>query len=144
VTLMVYAPDGLAVVLNLLRDGLGPDVQVFSRMPDHFDEHMPMVLIHRSGGQSKAPKFYDSYLLNVQCWAGGPGVPDPALVTYELADDIRRILWEAVLQQQTTPDGWLIGIRESSAPQELPENDQPLYSRFVATYELHVRHQLVA
>ncbi len=141
---MAYSVDGLDVILELLRRGLGPGVTVVSRLPDDVTKYMPIVLIHRTGGASVAPRFFDRYLILLQNWAGGPGSADPSRESFELAERCRGVLWEAVLQQHTTEAGWLVDMRESSAPQELPESDLPLYHRYVATYELKVRRPPLA
>lgn len=135
-----YSTDGIDVLLTLLRSRMTvPGVTVVSRMPDELPSYVPLVLVRRTGGQSRAPRFFDDFLVNVQCFAGGVGVHDPGAVAYELAEDVRRVLWEALLHQHVTPAGWIVDVRESSAPEELPDSDMPLFSRFVAVYDLRIR-----
>lgn len=136
---MPYSVDGLDVILALLRAGVPDGLTVVSRLPDNLPDFAPIALVHRTGGASTSPRFFDRYLVNVQNWAGGPDVEDPSRDAFEHAEAVRGVLWQAVLEQATTPKGWLVDMRESSAPQELPESDLPLYCRYTATYELKVR-----
>lgn len=137
-----YSVDYLDVLLELLRTDLTfPGVTVMSRIPDHITEHLPLVVIRRVGGDSTHPWFFDVPWINVQCWCDDrhPGA-DPFRAAGDLADDVRRVLWEAWRTQRVVPDlGWIGYIRESTAPQEISDVDRPFLGRYSATYELRVR-----
>lgn len=135
-----FSVDYLNVVLALLRADM-PDVKVMSRIPDGITEHLPLVVIRRAGGDSPAPEFYDEPWINVQCWcADTPGGLDAFTAAFRLADQVRGILWTAYRTQRVLPGlGWLVNIRESTAPQEVSDPDRPFLGRYTATYELRVR-----
>jgi hypothetical protein len=137
-----YSVDYLDVLLELLRQDLTfPDVKVMSRIPDHITEHIPLVVIRRVGGDSTHPWFWDQPWINVQCWVDNNGpTGDPFRDAGDLADDVRRVLWEAWRTQRVVPGlGWIGYIRESTAPQEISDVDRPFLGRYSATYELRVR-----
>lgn len=137
-----YSVDYLDVLLELLRVDLRyPGVTTMSRVPDHITEYLPLVVIRRVGGDSPAPRFYDTPWINVQCWAGEQGPSgDPFRDAGDLADDVRRVLWEAYETQRVLPGlGWVSWIRESTAPQEISDVDRPFLGRYAATYELRIR-----
>jgi len=137
-----FSVDYLDVLLELLRlDLTFPDVQVMSRIPDHITEYLPLVVIRRVGGDSNYPEFFDRPWINVQCWCGNQGPSgDPFRDAGDLADDVRRVFWEAWKTQRVVPGlGWIGWIRESSAPQEISDVDRPFLGRYAATYELRVR-----
>lgn len=137
-----YSVDYLDVLLELLRTDLTfPGVRVMSRIPDHITEYLPLVVIRRVGGDSPAPRFYDVPWINVQCWCDDrhPGA-DPFRAAGDLADDVRRVLWEAYETQRVLPGlGWVSWVRESTAPQEISDVDRPFLGRYSATYELRIR-----
>lgn len=135
-----YSVDWLDVVLPLLRDELD-GVQVMSRIPDQILRWLPLVVVRRTGGDSPAPRFYDTVLVNVQCFCA-PDLDgtDQYRAASDLADQVRGIFWRAVLNQQVvTGQGWLSDIRESGAPIEISDPDVPELGRFTATYELRIR-----
>jgi hypothetical protein len=139
-----FSVDYLDVLLDLLRGELDPSVKVMTRIPDHIDQHLPIVVIRRVGGDSRYPEFYDVPWINVQCWTAPPADPDTepdALRTAsDLADDVRRIFWTAYRTQQIVAGkGWIGSMRESTAPQEIGDIDRPLLGRYTATYEMRVR-----
>jgi hypothetical protein len=137
-----FSVDYLDVLLELLRQDLTfPDVTVMSRIPDHITEYLPLVVIRRVGGDSPWPEFYDIPWINVQCWVGDAGpTGDPFRDAGDLADDVRRVLWEAWKTQRVVSGlGWIGAIRESTAPQEISDVDRPFLGRYSATYELRVR-----
>jgi hypothetical protein len=141
-TLQRYSVDYLDVLLELLRVDLRyPGATVMSRVPDHITEFLPLVVIRRVGGDSPAPRFYDTPWINVQCWVGEQGpTGDPFRDAGNLADDVRRVLWEAYETQRVLPGlGWVSWIRESTAPQEISDVDRPFLGRYAATYELRIR-----
>jgi hypothetical protein len=138
-----FSVDYLDVVMALLRAELTTSgVQVMSRIPDHLDDYLPLVVIRRVGGDSPAPEFYDVPWINVQCWCADPRTvdSDQFRAASDLADDVRRVLWTAWQTQQVIPGlGWIGAIRESAAPQEVSDTDRPFLGRYSATYELRVR-----
>jgi hypothetical protein len=137
-----YSVDYLDVLLELLRLDLQfPDVKVMTRIPDSLPNHVPLVVIQRVGGDSTHPWFFDQPWINVQCWCDDKGpTGDPSRDAADLADDVRRVLWEAWRNQRVVPDhGWITYIRESSGPREIADNDRPFLGRYSATYELRVR-----
>lgn len=137
-----YSVDYLDVLLELLRvDLVFPDVQVMSRIPDEITRYLPLVVIRRVGGDSTHPKFFDVPWINVQCWIDESGpTGDPFRDAADLADDVRRVLWEAWKTQRVVPGlGWIGAIRESTAPQEISDVDRPFLGRYTATYELRIR-----
>lgn len=146
-----YSVDYLDVTMALLRTQLplvrdpgDPTVKVMSRIPDHIDRFLPLVVLHRTGGDSPVPWAYDEPWLNIQCWTAPPADPDSELdanrTAFILADQVRRILWTALYTQQVVAGkGWIVNVRESSAPQEIGDIDRPQLGRYTATYELRVR-----
>lgn len=137
-----FSVDYLDVLLELLRVDLTfPDVQVMSRIPDEITRYLPLVVIRRIGGDSPAPKFYDIPWINVQCWTDENGpTGDPFRDAADLADDVRRVFWEAWKTQRVVPGlGWIGAIRESTAPQEISDVDRPFLGRYTATYEMRIR-----
>lgn len=137
-----FSVDYLDVLLELLRlDLTFPDVTVMSRVPDHITDYLPLVVIRRVGGDSPWPEFYDVPWINVQCWCDDRYPDsDPFRAAGDLADNVRRVLWEAWVTQRVVPDlGWISAIRESTAPQEVSDVDRPFLGRYSATYELRIR-----
>lgn len=137
-----YAPDVLDILLELIREAL-PDVAVRSAIPDGVPGLVPLVVLRRIGGSSVRPKFWDGCLMNVQCWAAGDGDDiDPARAAGDLADSVRRTLWEALESQTVTTYGHIIGLRETQGPMEIGDVDLPHLARFSATYNVRVRPAL--
>jgi hypothetical protein len=136
---MTFSVDPMDVLLPLLRSGLPGTVHVFSRVPDQVPEYLPLVVIRRTGGSSDAPTFLDVPWINVQCWAAAAGDLDAARNAHNLADDVRRVLWEAWANQTVTDAGWIARVRESSAPEEINDPDVPMFGRYQATYEIWIR-----
>lgn len=136
-----FSVDYFDVVMELLRQEL-PDVTVMSKIPDELTRYLPLVVLRRIGGDSAAPEFYDDPWLNIQCWADEDPVNgiDASRAAFNLADAIRGVLWRAFRTQQVVEGyGWIISVRESSAPQEIPDEALPHLGRYSATYELRVR-----
>lgn len=136
-----FCVDYLDVLLELLREEM-PDVTVMTRIPDGLTSFLPLVVIRRVGGDSPAPEFYDEPWMNVQCWCDNDysNNIDAFTAAGNLADRVRGILWTAYRTQRVMAGrGWLVNIRESSAPQEISDPDRPLIGRYAATYELRVR-----
>lgn len=136
-----FTVDWLDVVMDLLRGDM-PGVKVMSRIPDQLIDHLPLVVVRRVAGDSPAPEFYDEPWVNVQCWAADPGTPDSDAyrAASDLADQVRGVLWRAYRTQRViTGRGWLVNMRESTAPQEISDPDVPFLGRYSATYELRVR-----
>lgn len=135
---MAWSVDPLDVVLGLLRPAL-TGVTVVSKVPDKIPAVVPLVVIRRTGGSSFAPAFYDEPYINVQCWAGPAGDIDQHRAAFNLADDVRRVLWTSWTSQTTTPYGHIAHLRESQGPEDTPDLDLPFIGRFMATYELRLR-----
>lgn len=140
---MTFSVDPMDVMLPLLRRGFDrldrPEVAVMSLAPDDIPSVVPLVVIRRTGGSSDAPRFWDQPWFNVQCWAAPSEAADARRNAHNLADQVRRIIWEAWEDQTVTPAGWISNVRESSAPEEINDPDLPHYSRYQATYELRIR-----
>lgn len=137
-----FSVNYLDILLDLLREDLGPGVQVMTRTPDEITEFLPLVVIRRIGGDSPAPWFYDIPWINVQCFCADPRTPgmDQFRAAGDLADAVRGSLWTAWRTQRViNGKGWIGAIRESSAPQEISDVDRPFLGRYAATYELRVR-----
>jgi hypothetical protein len=136
-----FTVDVLDVLLGLLRPAL-PGVTVFPYIPDGVTTFMPLVVIRRTGGDSLAPEFYDTPLINVQCWCADDrdNNIDASRAASDLADQVRGILWTAYRTQQVVPAlGWIGAIRESTGPLEISDPDLPNYGRYSATYDLRIR-----
>ncbi len=136
-----FCVDYLDVLLELLREEM-PDVTVMTRIPDGLPAFLPLVVIRRVGGDSPAPEFYDEPWMNVQCWCDNDDVNNIDAFTAAgiLADRVRGVLWTAYRTQRVMAGrGWLVNMRESTAPQEISDPDRPLIGRYAATYELRVR-----
>lgn len=136
-----FCVDYLDVLLELLREEM-PEVRVMTRIPDGLHALLPLVVIRRVGGDSPAPEFYDEPWINVQCWCANDDTNniDSFTAAGILADRVRGILWTAYRTQRVIAGrGWLVNMRESTAPQEISDPDRPLVGRYAATYELRVR-----
>lgn len=136
---MTFSVDPMDVLLPILRDGLPDGVTVRSRTPDPLPPYVPLVVIRRTGGSSDHPEVIDVPWINVQCWSGPVGDMDAFRAAHNLADDVRRVLWEAWANQTVTEAGWIRRVRESSAPEEINDPDVPHFGRYQATYELWLR-----
>jgi hypothetical protein len=137
-----FTVDFLDVLLDLLRDKLGDDVWVMSRIPDGVEDYLPLVVIRRTGGSPVRPDFYDQPWVNVQCWCADD--PDSGIDQYraasDLADQVRGIFWNAWRTQEVVPGkGHIAWYRESTSPIEISDPDLPLLGRFSATYDLRIR-----
>lgn len=136
-----FTVDVLDVLLGLLRPAL-PGVTVFPYIPDKVPSYVPLVVVRRTGGDSLAPEFYDTPLINVQCWCKDDrdNAVDASRAASDLADQVRGILWTAYRTQQVIPGlGWIGAIRESTGPLELTDPDLTNYGRYTATYDLRIR-----
>ena len=138
-----FSVNEMDVMLPLLRRGFArlgrPEVNVMSLAPDDIPSFVPLVVVRRTGGSSEAPRFWDQPWLAIQCWDAPTDTADARRNAHDLADQVRRIIWEAWETQTTTPAGWIANVRESSAPEEINDPDLPLFSRYQATYELRIR-----
>lgn len=136
-----FSVDYLDLILAMLREDL-PGVTVVTRIPDNIQNYLPLVSVQRVGGDSPAPEFYDEPWVNIQSWCEDDRVTgiDSFRAAENLADQVRGILWTAWRTQRVVPGlGWLVNIRESTAPLEVSDPDRPLVGRYSATYELRVR-----
>ena len=138
-----FSVDPMDVLLPILRLGL-PGVTVRSRTPDPLPDYLPLVVIRRTGGSSDHPRFLDVPWINVQCWSAPTSTKDAARAAHDLADDVRRVLWEAWENQLVVPAGWIRRIREFSAPEEINDLDVPHFGRYAATYEIWIRRPVDA
>src|SRR5690606_41428112 len=110
--------------------------------PDEMASVLLLVLLRRIGGEYAAPELYDVQCQNIQCWADEDPVngTEASRAAFNLADAIRGVLWRAFRTQQVVEGyGWIISVREASAPQEIPDEALPHLGRYSATYELRVR-----
>lgn len=133
-----WAGEAERVPLLLLRAGL-PGVTVRASIPDGLVELLPLVVVRRVTGSSLAPRFWDGPSINVQCWADRTDDRDPVAAASDLADQVRRVLWEAWTAQTVTSAGHIVQLRESQGPMEVVDPDLPRIGRFVASYQLRVR-----
>lgn len=141
--------DGIAVTLQLLRDGLPalrtgqPAAQVFEALPDHLLDEIPAVVIQRTAGASDAPRFHSRFWLHWQCWSAaetGPSPKDPFQAAFVLSQQVVRVLFEAWEAQTVTPYGHLLRFRESSGGTRFTDPDQPHIGRYDGVVELWVRN----
>lgn len=135
---MTFSVDPMDVLLPILRTGL-PGVTVFSRLPDNLPSFVPLVVVRRTGGGSENPDLLDIPFLSVECWAAGDVDLDAPRKAHLLADDVRRVLWTAWRAQTVTSAGWINRVRETSAPEEVPDPLAPQLGRYQATYEIRIR-----
>lgn len=137
---MAWSVDPMDVVLGILRPAL-PGVTVLSREPDPIPPLVPLVVCRQTGGSSFGPRFYDRPWINVLCWAADDRANDidATRAAFNLADSVRRALWEAWENQTVTAHGHIVWLRESSGPSEEPDMDLAHFGRFSATYEIKVR-----
>lgn len=135
---MTFSVDPMDVVLPILRGRL-PGVTVMSRVPDGVPNFVPLVVVRRTGGSSDHPWLYDQPWLMFQHWDGIHDGRDAARNAFNLADNVRRALWEAWYAQEVTSAGWMVWVRESSAPEEINDPDLPMLVRYQATYEIQIR-----
>jgi hypothetical protein len=133
-----WAGEAEQVPVLLLRAAL-PDVTVRSAIPDDLTKFLPLIVVRRISGASLAPRFWDGPSVNVQCWSDATDELDPVSAAFQLADQTRRVLWEAWENQTVTSAGHIVQLRESQAPLEVPDVDLPRLGRYVATYALRVR-----
>ncbi len=134
-----FAVDVLDVVLGLLRTELAEGITVQASIPDGVPGVVPLVVVRRTSGQSRAPEFWDDAVVNVQCWCAPIGEVDAMRAASALADDCRRILWTALRQQVVTPGGHIVDIDEHQSPMEVGDVDLPHLGRYSATYRLRMR-----
>lgn len=129
------------VLVSLFRMFVDPGITVMTRIPDRIPEYVPLVVVHRAGGGSDVPNFYDEPLFRVQVWvAPTPEQPDARRGGSDLADMTRGILWRAYRHQVVVPGkGHLVSYHESQAPLEIGDENMPSYGRFVATYRIKIR-----
>ena len=133
-----WAGEAEQVPVLLLRAAL-PDVTVRSAIPDDLTKFLPLVVVRRVTGASLAPRFWDGASINVQCWSDAIDELDPVSAASDLADQARRVLWEAWQNQTVTSAGHIAQLHESQGPLEVPDVDLPRLGRYVATYALRVR-----
>jgi hypothetical protein len=135
-----FAVESVDVVLDLLRAALPMGTNVRASIPDDVPDLVPLVVVRRIGGSSPWPQFWDEPLMNIQNWSGPDGFKDATRAASDMADEVRRALWDAYWNQTVTAGGSIARIRESQAPLEMPDVDLPFLRRFQATYELKLRN----
>jgi hypothetical protein len=133
-----WAGEAERVPALLLREAL-PDVTVRMAIPDNLPEYLPLIVVRRTSGGSLVPRFWDGLSVNVQCWSDATDDLDPVSAASDLADQARRVLWEAWDNQTVTSVGHIVHLRESQGPMEVPDVDLPRLGRYVATYALRIR-----
>lgn len=135
-----FAVEPNDLVLEILRTAL-PGVTVRPSIPDGVPELVPLVVIRRIGGASDSPRFWDRPTFNIQCWADADRDAnlDAARVAGNLADQVRKALWDAWAAQTVVAGGHLARIHESQGPYEIGDVDLPHLGRFTATYQLLCR-----
>lgn len=139
--------DGIAVLLELVRQGLGPDVHVYEDIPDRQHAVLPMVSISRAGGASDRPEWVSDFFTHVNCWSEvTPEFPDdPFQAAFELSQRTARVLFAAwrnqtVAYNSGTPLGHIARWRESSGFQRFTDPDLPHIGRYVGVYDLKIRN----
>lgn len=133
-----WAGEAERVPLLLLRAAL-PAVTVRAKIPDNLTQYLPVIVVRRVAGATRAPRFWDGPSINIQCWSDATAELDPDSAASDLADQVRRVLWEAWQNQTVTSAGHIVQLRESQGPTEVPDVDLPHLGRYVATYALRIR-----
>lgn len=133
-----WAGEAERVPAELLQAAL-PDVTVRMAIPDSLLNYLPLIVVRRTSGASPAPRFWDGPAINIQCWSDATADLDPVSAASDLADQVRRVLWEAWENQTVTPYGHIVQLHESQGPMEVPDVDLPRLGRYVATYALRIR-----
>lgn len=99
------------VVIPLLRNGLGPGINVYSWIPDVDDRVYPIVNVRRLGGLARDIDYLDLPVIELTSYHDG------GLVACEdLYLDARKVLQNAVDNQTLTPDGYLHSMFETMGP----------------------------
>ena len=144
--------DGMAVLLELLRDGLPPmrtaidpdlaEVTVAEDIPDHLSQHLPFVQVRRTTGASDAPRFYGQFWCSLQCWSDRePAMGwDPHKAAFELSQQVARVLFYAWESQTTTEYGHIARFRISQDFRKLSDSELPHIGRYVGVYDLLIRN----
>ena len=141
--------DGVAVALQLLRDGLPalrtgqPAANVYESLPDHLLELLPAVVIQRTAGASDAPRFHSRFWLHWQCWSNaetGASPKDCFQAAFVLSQQVARVLYEAWESQTVTSYGSIQRFRESSGGTRFTDPDQPHIGRYDGVIELRIRN----
>lgn len=137
-----YAVDYLDVFLPLLRQQLTtPDVKVYSKIPDHLETLVPIVVIRRTAGRSQYPRFTDRPWISTQVWADDP--VDPFRAASDLIDEVRGVYFKAWDEQIVVPGvGHIVDVRESSGPEEIADPDVPHLGRYQMLHEIRIRQDL--
>lgn len=148
--------DGMGVQLWLLRNtladlrtamGLRP-VTVLTNINDELSNYIPLVKIQRTGGASDNPRFTSQFWMNYQVWSDVEPASDEhdrpewdaRQATFELGNQVARVLFIAQESQIVTPFGAINKWRESTGFRQFDDPDLPHISRQVATYDLMIRN----
>lgn len=134
-----YTLDGYDIVLELLREGLEAGITVMSRIPDQLPLFVPLVVVRRTGGATRQPKFHTEFHITAQCWVAPTVAGDTSRVVDDLGDQVTKVLHQAWKNQTVTPAGHIAHWREASGWQEISDPDLPNYGRSIATYDLLLR-----
>lgn len=137
-----YAIDYLDLFLGLLRDQLTtPEVKVYSKIPDHLEQLVPIVVVRRTAGRSQYPRFTDRPWISTQVWADDP--VDPFRAASDLIDEVRGVYFKAWDEQIVVPGvGHIVDVRESSGPEEIADPDVPHLGRYQMLHEIRIRQNL--
>ena len=147
---MVPFVDGIAVQLWLMRNtladlreelGLTP-ANAYEDLPDELAKVLPLVKLQRTGGASDNPRFVSQYWMSYSVWSDAEtGVGwDARKATFELANQVARVLYEAWETQLVTPYGSINKWRESTGFRKFDDPELPHISRQVATYDLMIKN----
>lgn len=126
--------DGIAVQLQLLRAGLGAEVNVYTRIPDGLRQLVPAVVVERTAGASTHPEFTSRFGMTYQVWHTTDDL------AYELSRQVATVIWTAQRLQIATPAGHIAGWSEVSGFQPVPDDGLPEFGRYVAVLDLLIRN----
>lgn len=135
-----FAVEPNDLIMQILAPAL-PGVTIRPSIPDGVPDLLPLVVIRRIGGSSVAPRFWDRPTFNIQNWCKEDralGI-DAARAAGDLADQIRKALWDAWSSQTVVAGGHIARVDESQGPMEIGDVDLPHLARFSATYQLLCR-----
>lgn len=122
---------------------------VFTKLQDGMGEHLPALIVERTGGSSDRPEFVSDYFTHLQVWSGETAdfPNDPFGAAFDLSQRVAKVLYEACKNQTVAYDGnghvlgWISQWRESSGFQDATDVDLPDVGRYVATYDLKIRNR---
>ena len=146
--------DGLGVLQALAKQAivagkLPDDLKVFTKIPDHQMEYLPLLVINRAGGNSLRPEFRSDFFVHFDVWSDKTDEfpDDPFKAAYELSQKVARVYYRAWQEQTLAYDGgghvmgWICDWRESSGFQDFTDPDVPHIGRYVGVYDLVIRNR---